>query len=488
MPRVAIIGGGFSGAVTAINLARAARQRVSIDIIEPRAMLGGGVAYSSADPAHRINVPASRMTVFTDGAGDFDRWVRASGRLDDDPQAIWEGDHAFPRRGVFGRYIAKLVAEASRDHPHAPITHHRSTATDIVARPSGFAVTLASGDVLAADVVILAVSHPPPAVPATLRAALAQGAPIIADPWRHGALDALAPDAHVLIVGTGLSMADIVASLAQRGFAGRITAVSRRGLLSRGHSFAPNPGWDAFKTLTPADTARGLLLLVREQVRLASAAGVPWQAVFDDVRAHGGRIWAALPVREQRRLVRHLRPYWDVHRFRIAPQAEAAIAALRAEGRLSHIAGSLQGASWDGGSLAVTLRPRREPGRSLVLHVDAAVVTTGPAHGDILQASGALSSLARQALVQGDPVGLGLLVDPLSRPVAADGSIRPDLFVAGPLARGRFGELMGLPQVSEHAAAVAQSAAAFLASEAEGRRGAAGNDAAQHGVVAFPTV
>jgi uncharacterized NAD(P)/FAD-binding protein YdhS len=488
VPRVAIIGGGFSGAVTAINLARIARQKLSIDVIEPRAMLGGGVAYSSGDPAHRINVPASRMTVFTDGAGEFDRWVRTSGRLDDDTQAIWEGDHAFPRRGVFGRYIAELVAEASRDHPHAPIIHHRSTATDIAARPSGFAVTLASGDVLAADVVILAVSHPPPAVPGSLRAALAQGAPIIADPWRHGALDALAPDAHVLIVGTGLSMADIVASLAQRGFAGRITAVSRRGLLSKGHDFAPNAGWDAFKTLKLADTARGLLLLVREQVCLASAAGVPWQAVFDDVRAHGGRIWAALPVREQRRLVRHLRPYWDVHRFRIAPQAEAAIAALRTEGRLSHIAGSLLGATWDGGSLAVTLRPRRQAGRAMVLDVDAAVVTTGPAHSDILQASGAIASLARQTLIQGDPVGLGLLVDPLSRPVAADGGIRPDLFVAGPLARGRFGELMGLPQVSEHAAAVAQSAAAFLAIRVNGPDRLVGNDAAQQLTAAYPTL
>ena len=50
--RVAIVGGGFSGAVTAMHLARKSTIPLAIDIIEPRAMLGGGVAYSAVDPAH----------------------------------------------------------------------------------------------------------------------------------------------------------------------------------------------------------------------------------------------------------------------------------------------------------------------------------------------------------------------------------------------------------------------------------------------------
>ena len=458
--RVAIIGGGFTGAMVAVHLSRLAPAPLRIDVIEPRAILGGGVAYSAADPAHRINVPASRMVVFAEDPLHFDRWLSARGVLDADPAALWRGEDAFPQRGEFGRYIAECVAKAGAV-PGVEIRHHRSLAVDIATGPHGYALRLQDGERLRADRVVLAVSHPPPCVPALLRGVQAQGAPVIANPWLPGALDAIPPEVAVLILGTGLTMADAVATLARRGHAGPVIAVSRRGLLSRGHVFGAVDKRDFFKTSPPCHTALGLCRAVRAQVGAAGKEGQPWQAVLDDVRAHAPRLWAALSLTERRRLLRHLRPYWDVHRFRVAPQAAAAISRLRAAGQFSALAAHLQEAHWNGSHVRVQLR-RRHAREADTLVVGAIIVTTGPDHAGAIATNPALASLARAGLIRPDPVGLGLDVDDLDRAVGQDGSVRASLLVAGPLARGRVGELMGLPQVSQHAEKVAAEVAMTL--------------------------
>ncbi|MEJ0046144.1 MAG: FAD/NAD(P)-binding protein [Rhodospirillales bacterium] len=502
---VTIVGGGISGALVAVQLARIAARPTRIEVIEPRASLGEGLAYSATDPAHRINVPAARMTVFADDPEHFERWLLRAGAMQDDAAARWQDGCLYPQRRLFGAYVAELVADALRANPHVTIRHRRDRVTRIDAVGTGFTLHLQHAEPvpLLADLVVLAVTHPPPAMPAPLLAARAAGAPIIADPWQAGALDKVAADADVLIIGTGLTMADVVATLERRGHRGRVTAISRRGLLSRGHAAGQVAKRDWFATAAPPRTALALCRAVRDQVRRAAAEGVPWQAVLDDARANGTRLWTALPQAEQRRLVRHLRPYWDVHRFRVAPQVEAAIGRMRADGRFTSLPASLLGADWDGTHCVVRLRPRgAPPGGEIVCRADGVVVTTGPAHGSALATNPALASLAAQGLLRPDPAGLGVDVDGASRVLGRDGTARANLLVAGPLARGRFGELMGLPQVAFHADDVARAAAAYLAARAPAAadaaapkgavgsaaapRGAAGNAAAQHDAAAFP--
>ncbi|GGE11298.1 FAD-dependent oxidoreductase [Aureimonas endophytica] len=457
-PSVAVIGGGFSGAAVAYHLARRLGPGAApILVVEPRETLGAGLAYSTAEPSHRINVPAGRMSLDTSEPDQFARWLAASGALSGDPAAFDRRGEAFPQRGLFGRYVAEMLAPFLAE---GRIVHRRARAETVRRAASGaFEIALADGTRLESAIVVLAATHPLPAVPAPL-AAIAAAPGFVADPYDPLALARIAPDARILVLGNGLTAADVVATLDRLGHRGRITTLSRNGLRSRGHAPVPVEPFGAFDR-APAGTALALLRRVRRTIAEAAAEGLSWHAALDAARGQGGAIWRALPEAERARLVRHLRSFWDVHRFRIAPQVEAVLDRLTRDGRLDSVAASLRDARPEARALAVTTRERRS-GRLVTERFDAVVNTTGPAHRAVLHAA-PFASLHAAGLVSLDRVGLGLATAEDGRAIGTDGRAVPDLLVAGPLARGTFGELMGLPQVTLYAEFVAEELARRLA-------------------------
>lgn len=445
---IVIIGGGFTGTALAIHLARLGPAGLRVTLIEPREQPGQGVAYGTVDPAHRINVPAARMQLAGDPDGAFDRWFRASTGVQADPDALWPDGNVYPQRGQFGRWVNQQFNQARADSA-VQLSHLCDRAVTL----RDGVVTTASGQQLKADHVVLAISHPPPALPALLQPLLHHPA-VIANPWQRDALAQVAPGDRVAIIGSGLTMSDVVASLHRQGHHGTLTVFSRRGQLPR-----PNLS-GSYDNLTldyaqpqPA-TARGWLHRIRQEIRLAAVQNLPWQLVLDDIRRNGQRIWQSLSLAEQRRFLQHLRPWWDVHRYRIAPQVSAVLSQQQASGQLTVLAARLLAADVIEQQLSLTLGLRG--GDATTIRVDKVIVTTGPAHGALLSSSPLLHQLQADGVIQPDPLALGIHVNALSQTLNAQGAANPQLYVAGPAARGHFGELMGLPQVAEHAESVAQ--------------------------------
>lgn len=447
-PVIAVIGGGFSGAAFALHLLRDVPSLpVAIDIIEPRATLGAGLAYSAPDADHRINVAASRMSVFAEDPTHFDRWFRATG-LADDPQAEAPGFGLYPRRAAFGRYVDRLLAEAVRGARAAQFRHVRNRAVEVMRRGTGFVITLADGQHRHADVVVLAVGHPDAEPPPALRD-LADDPALIANPWMPESLAGIAADARVAIIGTGLTMTDVLASLNAAGHHGPVTALSRRGLLPRPRTPLPVTPRGSFAT-DPARTALDLLRGVRAEIAAGSAAGLPWEGVIDALRAQGGAVWNALPPGERQRLLRHLQPYWDTHRYQCAPQIDALLRQSLASGHLHVVAASLRGAARQpGGAIRLQAHPRGAPeAERLTLTCDVVINCTGPAHRQAIAPNPALRTLCEAGLIRPDPYGLGIAVDAEGYAIDVAGQPAANLLVVGPPARGTWGELMGLPQVS----------------------------------------
>lgn len=445
---VVIVGGGLSGAALAFHLARESGEGgPRITVIEPRADLGRGLAYSTDDPDHRLNVPDHKMTLDTAAPEGFAAWLRAGGIPGPDSRAA-NGDHFLPR-AVFGAWVAEVLQPLLAS---GRIRHLRGRAVAGRAEGAGFVIATDTGEEIRAGQLVLAATHPAPALPGEL-AALDGHPALIADAYAPGALDKIAAGERVLILGSGLTGADVVASLIRRGHRGPVHLLSRHGRRSQPHGPAQGETGADLSQDTPT-SARELLRRIRAELARDAARGLTWHALFDRLRAQGPVIWAALPLTERARLVRHLRGLWDIHRFRIAPQTHDIVEQSLDSGRVAQITGRLR--SVTPGQGCVTLTVGHKDGSESRITVDRIVLATGPAHGAATKLNPLYADLARQGRIRADALRLGLDTDANGAAIGATGRADPALLVAGPLARAAVGELMGVPEVTAWAEKLAR--------------------------------
>src|SRR4051794_32635305 len=76
-PTVAVIGGGFSGLLTALHLLQGDPQ-VCVRLVERAPRFGRGRAYAAGPADHLLNVRAANMSAFPDRPGHFVEWLAAA--------------------------------------------------------------------------------------------------------------------------------------------------------------------------------------------------------------------------------------------------------------------------------------------------------------------------------------------------------------------------------------------------------------------------
>ena len=315
--RIAIVGGGATGALVAVHIARRLAGRgADIVVIESGDEVGRGIAYATPDPRHLLNVRVANMSAFPDAPDHLHDWLR----LHEPPRARTR--FCFLPRSVYGDYICDLFRQTLADGAARVV---KAQAIDLAENEDQATVTLDTGERIAADHVILATGHD--AKPAV------EGIP--ADPpWTDGSLAGLAPDAPLLIVGTGLTMVDMALSLERRGHRGRIVALSRRGLLPSAHRDAI-PRVLRREEVPFKSEISALLGWLRRLAARYEKDGADWRSAIDALRPYNQQLWRSMAPEQKRRFLRHARVYWDVHRHRMAPEIERALAALLQSGRLS---------------------------------------------------------------------------------------------------------------------------------------------------------
>lgn len=467
---ICVIGGGFSGCVVAANLlARSAGHRapLRVHLIERRPDFGRGAAYATREPVHLLNVAARGMSAWTDRPDDFLEWVRR--RM---PEA--RPCDFLPRR-LYAEYIVHTLEraeQAAQGRAQLVRTHGEAVRADQRADGS-WEVRLDSGAVIACEAVVLATGHRAPGDPLGGRWK-GPSDHWIADPWRPGATDAIRPEDSVVILGSGLTAMDVLLSLAARApdRAGRVTLVSRSGLMPRVHAVPAQPAIDPMPMLNElaltgrVTRVRDLLRAVRGAIRGSGASSAKdWRAVIDGLRPYTHGLWSALSQDEKRRFMRHLRSLWDAHRHRMAPEVVARIEALRASGFFTPVRGRVRSGEADaeGLRLRVDRFERGGPHAEQVLQARWAVNCTGPSPSVGHAEDRVAASLVDAGLARMDPIGLGLETDALGRPVARSGRSSGGLWVIGSLRRPALWETTAVPELRGQAETVARECLLALA-------------------------
>lgn len=435
---IVIVGAGSSGTLLALQLARPHGPPLML-IERGNAREGCGVAFGTRHPAHVLNVRAAGMSAFTDDPGHFARWVeRHGGGVPSD----------FVPRGLYGRYLCDLLADAKASAPRQ-IESITAEVLAITRDAAGYRVSLCDGRMIAAAAVILSPGNLPPTAPDWLTDDVAATGLYIDDPWADDVATRILDGQHAVILGTGLSAVDAALRLHAAGFAGEMVCLSRRGLTPHAHSSGALPG-QLRDTPPPLPLSR----LVREVRQAAESAG--WHAVVDAFRPVTQALWQQADLAKRARFLRHLRPYWDIHRHRLAPVVADTFGELVATGRVRTAAGRIVEVRRSGDTLLVDWRARGDMATQR-LRAGAIINCTGPQTDIRRSREPLLRQLLATGMIRPDPLALGIDVDPACRVIDRAGKAHAGLYCIGPMTRSTFWEIVAVPDIRRQCADLAKA-------------------------------
>lgn len=425
---IAIIGAGYAGIALAAQLNRSSSSPLHLYLVEAGAA-PLGLAYSTTNPLHLLNVPTQKMSAFAELPDHFLNWVQ-----DRKPERQDLGKQFMPRV-LYGQYLQSLLQEVLEyPAPKVSAFYQQAEVIGVIPSTNNVVLQLRDGSTLTVDKVVLAIGNTLPA-PQSLPAPQ-----VLANPWDYAAIHRIAKTDPVLIIGTGLTMVDTVISLLDAGHQAPIYAVSRRGLVPQAHHFGSLP--------SPLDIdllPRRLNALVKT-LRIQAAAlieqGQDWRSLMEALRPHTAKLWQRLSLIDKKRFLRLLQPYWDTHRHRIAPEVAAMLEQARASGQLKILAGRVQDTTPE----AMKIKPRFAK-ETMELNTKWVINCSG-FNPDYQKGSNPLiKQVLESGIAQTDPTGLGFLVNDQGALLNKQGEASQQVYSLGTPCRGVYWECIAVPDI-----------------------------------------
>jgi uncharacterized NAD(P)/FAD-binding protein YdhS len=434
---IAIVGGGASGTVLAIQLLKHCVQAARITLIEKHSnLLYRGVAYSSRLQYEPLNAQAGKMSIYPECPNDFIDFIQQHKSVDatseDYVSRRWFGDY-------LDQQVKKAVALKSR---FVDFEQLMNEVVDVSLQSNGkYSVHLTNSQLKDTDYVVLATGNDSP--PSLVVNSKVPNGRCFDNPWFFDTQQ-IVPKSRVLIVGTGLTMVDIVGSVYTEDYDGDVVAISRKGLLPKVHMHQAKV---TQLVLPKCNSLLEWLSFVRLTLKLFNKQGIHWSILINEIRPHISRIWQNFSPTEKALFLRKLKPIWELHRHRMPPISEVIIEALKAQHRLKIVSASIKNVIWLNEENRFEVIYINTNNQEAKLKVDYIVNCTGPS-GDVSQSKQILfQNLLSKKWITPDEFKLGVLTDKQGMLIGKTNGI----FAIGPLRKASEWESTAMAEICQQA-------------------------------------
>lgn len=446
--RIGIIGGGFCGVMTLVHLVKNAGS-LELFLFNKDYPTARGIAYKTFSDQHLLNVEARNMSAFPAEPDHFVNWctihqVKPTGA--DIPTS-------YLPRNVYGKYLEEIFRECLENCPDSVKIHLVETEiTDLSKLNDAYQLTTSDNRIISVDKVVLATGNAVPQDPKLLNNDFLSSRFYFGNPWNHAAVKGVEKEDTILIIGTGLTMVDIVLSLEENNFNGRIIAMSPHGFRILPHR-RNHLQRSILDELSPPYKLDEVFRLFYKHVRQARLHGSSGEAVVDAVRSKTQEIWQQLSLAEKRRFMTHLRHMWGVARHRLPKDIHGRIESMIDQSRLQVIAGKLTNAIAHETYATVFIALKN--GSMLETTVNRVINCTGPQSDIRKQNSLLFRNLLKKKVISADEMNLGIHASANGRIIGEDGIPSDSFFALGTLLKGKLWESTAVPELRVQAARIA---------------------------------
>jgi uncharacterized NAD(P)/FAD-binding protein YdhS len=443
--KVIIIGGGLSGSLLAMQLARSPGGSEVVLIEKNPEFLGRGVAYQYDFTHQPLNVVAGGMSLFPDKPLDFVRWLEANhfryNHLIDQVSP-----EAFIPRKIFGDYVLENLEKIQQEVSER-LQIRIDEAISIMDFGKRKTVVFASGNALHADHVILALGNFPPADLFATHNPVQNDPRYFASPWSDRVYSDIKGDEDILLVGSGLTAVDIVLGLIVRKFRGKVTMLSRRGVFPLPHDLTHQ----AISITVPENySPRKMLLWVRYLMR--KNPEVPWSVIIDGLRPYTQKIWLQWIVSDKQYFLKKIRPYWEIARHRIPSASSERLNNMMEKGQLVLKKGTIEEASVSSNGIEILYRSESGLNSQVFQKV---INCTGPESNYRKVRFPIIVDLIARGKVKIDELGLGIKCTPEGSIINDQGEVEQGIWCIGPMRKAVLWETTALRELREQSSALA---------------------------------